>query len=143
VPVQAIADGLNGAPAERLNVIGVLVPLLVWTTRFPVAAPVGTVVMMNVSPQSFGLAMVAAIVPPVPFENSTLPDTVVGVLPNPDPSMRMVLPVGPLGSVAPLTSVTTGPDGPVGLLRRTLPEEFQSQPTASREHASANSSLGS
>src|SRR5438552_15175974 len=135
VLVQEIVDGLNGAPAESVNVMGVLVPLLVWTTRLPVAAPLGTVVMMNVSPQSLGLAMVAAIVPPVPFENSTVPDTVVGVLPKPDPSIRMVLPVGPLGSVAPLTAVTTGgPDGPVGLLpphpTRRIPIATDAQPRA-------------
>src|SRR5262245_24142718 len=87
-------------------------PAEVWTTTFPLTAPVGTVVTISVLVQSLGLAMGAATVsPPASANHTWLPPC---VLPKLDPSMTTVLPEGPEGCVAPLMLRTTGgpPEGP-------------------------------
>ena len=66
-------DGLNATFAASVNTTGVLVPPEVFTTRFPVAAPAGTVVTMSVLLQSPALAMVAVSGPPDAFEKRTTP----------------------------------------------------------------------
>ncbi len=61
---------------------------------------------MNVSVQSSSLAMIAAIVPPAPSENSTWP--VPWRSPNADPSRITVLPTLPEGLVALFTKSSVG-----------------------------------
>jgi hypothetical protein len=66
-----MVEGLNCELLASERVSGALVPVAVLITTSPVAAPDGSVVRMNVSVQSSGLAIVAAMVPPAPFENRT------------------------------------------------------------------------
>src|SRR5512135_3004934 len=116
VAVHVMVDGLKAAFWLSVKVIALLVPPEVFTTTGPVAAPAGTVVTMKVLLQSPAFAITALTVPPVPLEKSTAPDP--WAAPKFCPSITTVLPVGPDGWVAPLTSARTGgpegPDGPVG-----------------------------
>jgi hypothetical protein len=112
VAVHATVEGLNGAICASVKTIAVLVPSEVFTTRLPLADPVGTVVTIKPSDQSAPLAIAAETVPVRPAENSTWLEP--WVLPKFEPSMITVLPAVALGSVAPLTANTIGgPDGPV------------------------------
>src|SRR5712692_10216238 len=114
VLVQLTVDGLKATFAATGSTSVVLVPPEVLTTRFPVAAPAGTVVTISVLVQSPALAMSAVSGPPVALVNSTWPEAAAWPLPKFEPRMTTVAPIGADGTVALLTRVTTGgPDGPV------------------------------
>jgi hypothetical protein len=133
-----MVEGLKVACWVTVNVTGILVPPTVFTTKFPVAAPEGTVVTMSVPVQSVAAAIVPATVPPLPLLNNTEPPAVVWSGPKFDPVITTTLPIGAAGEVAPLIALTIGgPEGGVGpvgvLLPHPLRRNIPTAPRATRE----------